>query len=126
VVFPGKEWTNHIETRTNLPYPPKIIDDSALSEKMQQFLFFLNLHKKQPFEQLRITLSRSVIPDMTDPRPTLSPRPLDGGIGWYVQVDWLDFSDRVGAFVSRDEAEDWIEHKSEDWLRQYQRPPKRR
>jgi hypothetical protein len=66
------------------------------------------------------------MPDMPDPRPTLSPRPLDGGIGWYVQIDWLDFSEQVGAFVSGDEAEDWIEHKSEDWLRQYQRSPKRR
>jgi hypothetical protein len=56
VVFPGKEWINRIQTRANLAYPPQIINVSALSEKMQQFLFFLNLHKKQPFEQLRVTL----------------------------------------------------------------------
>jgi hypothetical protein len=62
--------------------------------------------------------------DMTVPRPTLTPRPLDGGEGWYVQIDWSDFSEQVGAFVSRAEAVDWIEYKSEDWLRKYQRPSK--
>src|SRR5271167_280705 len=39
--------------------------------------------------------------DITHARPTLSPRPLDGGKGWFVQIDWSDFSERVGAFVSR-------------------------
>jgi hypothetical protein len=63
--------------------------------------------------------------DMTSPRPTLTPRPLDGDAGWYVQIEWPDFSEQVGAFISRAEAEEWIEHKSEDWLREYERPPKR-
>jgi len=40
VVFPEKEWTNHIETRTNIAYPPKIIDVSLPAEKMQQFFVF--------------------------------------------------------------------------------------
>jgi hypothetical protein len=62
---------------------------------------------------------------MTSPRPTLTPRPLDGGIGWYVQVDWPNFSEQVGAFTSRAEAEEWIEHEAEDWLRKYERGPKR-
>jgi hypothetical protein len=57
-------------------------------------------------------------------RPTLSAQPLDGGAGCYVQVDWPYFSEQVGAFVSRAEAEEWIEHKSEEWLRKYQRPSK--
>jgi hypothetical protein len=75
---------------------------------------------------LRVTPLRFLMLNMTDPGPTLSPRPLDGEVGWFVQIDWPDFSEQVGAFVSRAEAEDWIEHKSEDWLRQYQRPQKRR
>jgi len=54
--------------------------------------------------------------------PTLVPRPLSGGEGWYVQIDWQDFSDQVGAFATHAEALDWIEHKSADWLRRYKRP----
>jgi hypothetical protein len=57
--------------------------------------------------------------------PKLTPRPLVDARGWYVQVDWDDFSEQVGAFATRAEAREWIRDKSADWLRQYQRPPKR-
>jgi hypothetical protein len=60
----------------------------------------------------------------TSARPLkLTPRPLAGGDGWYVQVDWADFSEQVGAFVSRAEAEEWIANKLSEWLRRYERPP---
>ena len=59
------------------------------------------------------------------PPPKFTPLPLAGGEGWFVQVDWQDFSEQVGSFVSRAEAEEWIANKSADWLRQYKRPPKR-
>jgi hypothetical protein len=54
--------------------------------------------------------------------PTLTPQPLVGGEGWYVRVEWPDFTEDVGAFVSRREAEEWIEQRSADWLKRYQRP----
>jgi hypothetical protein len=57
--------------------------------------------------------------------PRLTPRPLAGGEGWFIQVDWEDFSEQVGAFVSRAEAEEWIANKSAEWLRHYDRPPNR-
>jgi hypothetical protein len=57
------------------------------------------------------------------PPPKLVARLLVGGEGWYVQVDWQDFEEQVGAFASRAEAEEWIATKSEDWLLRYRRPP---
>jgi hypothetical protein len=57
------------------------------------------------------------------PPAKLVPRSLAGGEGWYVQVDWPDFEEQVGAFASRAEAEEWITTKSADWLLRYQRPP---
>jgi hypothetical protein len=57
--------------------------------------------------------------------PKLTPRPLAGAEGWFVQVDWDDFSEQVGAFATRADACEWIRHRSADWLRQYRRPAKR-
>jgi hypothetical protein len=54
--------------------------------------------------------------------PKLTPQPLVGGEGWYVRVEWPDFREDVGAFVSRSEAQAWIEQKSVDWVRHYTRP----
>jgi hypothetical protein len=62
--------------------------------------------------------------DTTTTAPKLTPRPLVDGEGWYVRVDWPDFREDVGAFVSRSEAEAWIEQKSAEWLERYQRPQK--
>jgi hypothetical protein len=59
-----------------------------------------------------------------DRLPKLTPQPLTGGEGWFVRVEWPDFREDVGAFVSRGEAEAWIEHKSSQWLKSYQRPQK--
>jgi hypothetical protein len=56
--------------------------------------------------------------------PKLTPQPLVGGEGWYVRVEWPDFREDVGAFVSRGEAEAWIEQKSAEWVERYQRPLK--
>ena len=61
---------------------------------------------------------------MPDRLPKLTPQPLIGGEGWFVRVEWPDFREDVGAFVSRAEAEAWIEQKSSQWLSSYQRPPK--
>jgi hypothetical protein len=54
--------------------------------------------------------------------PKLTPQQLVGGEGWYVRVEWPDFREDVGAFVSRHEAEAWIEQKSAQWVERYQRP----
>jgi hypothetical protein len=54
--------------------------------------------------------------------PKLTPQPLAGGGGWYVRVEWPDFKEDVGAFLTRSEAEAWIEQKSAQWLKEYQRP----
>jgi hypothetical protein len=56
------------------------------------------------------------------PPPKLTPRPLPGGEGWIVRVDWPDFREDVGAFASRAEAVEWIDRKSAEWLRTYRRP----
>jgi hypothetical protein len=56
--------------------------------------------------------------------PNFTPRPLVGGEGWYVRVEWLDFREDVGAFASRSEAQAWIEQKSAEWVERYRRPPK--
>jgi hypothetical protein len=61
---------------------------------------------------------------MPDRLPKLTPQPLIGGEGWFVRVEWPDFREDVGAFVSRGEAEAWIEQKSSQWLKSYQRPQK--
>jgi hypothetical protein len=62
--------------------------------------------------------------DMLMTAPKLTPQPLVGGEGWYVRVEWPDFREDVGAFVSRHEAEAWIEQKSAEWVQRYQRPLK--
>jgi hypothetical protein len=54
--------------------------------------------------------------------PKLTPRPLVGGEGWYVRVEWSDFREDVGAFVSRSEAQAWIEQKAAEWVTHYRRP----
>jgi hypothetical protein len=59
---------------------------------------------------------------MQDRLPKLTPQPLTGGEGWFVRVEWPDFREDVGAFLSRGEAEAWIEQKSSQWLKTYQRP----
>jgi hypothetical protein len=57
-----------------------------------------------------------------DPPPSLDPRPLEGGDGWYVHIKWSDGrNEQVGAFHSEDEARDWITHKSDAWLKDYER-----
>jgi hypothetical protein len=61
---------------------------------------------------------------MQDRLPKLTPEPLVGGEGWFVRVEWPDFREDVGAFLSRGEAEAWIEQKSSQWLKTYQRPQK--
>jgi hypothetical protein len=61
---------------------------------------------------------------MEDRLPKLTPQPLVGGEGWFVRVEWPDFKEEVGAFVSRREAEAWIEQKSSQWLKTYRRPQK--
>jgi hypothetical protein len=61
---------------------------------------------------------------MGDRLPKLTPQPLTGGEGWFVRVEWPDFKEDVGAFLSRREAEVWIEQKSSQWLKGYQRPQK--
>jgi hypothetical protein len=62
--------------------------------------------------------------DMLMTAPKLTPQGLVGGEGWYVRVEWPDFREDVGAFVSRHEAEAWIQHKSTEWVQRYQRPLK--
>jgi hypothetical protein len=59
---------------------------------------------------------------MQERLPKLTPQPLVGGEGWFVRVEWPDFREDVGAFLSRGEAEAWIEQKSSQWLKTYQRP----
>jgi hypothetical protein len=62
--------------------------------------------------------------DIITTAPKLTPQQLVGGEGWYVRVEWSDFREDVGAFVSRREAEAWIEKKSAEWVARYQRPSK--
>jgi hypothetical protein len=62
--------------------------------------------------------------DIITTAPKFRPQPLVGGEGWYVRVEWSDFREDVGAFVSRGEAEAWIELKSAEWVERYQRPHK--
>ena len=50
--------------------------------------------------------------------PTFEARPLKSAPGWYVRVLWrYGHVEHVGGFASADEAETWINKKSEQWLR---------
>ncbi len=51
--------------------------------------------------------------------PTLKPRPLKSGFGWYVLVEWPDGVARhVYEFRTESEARVWIAGESEAWLKQ--------
>ena len=55
------------------------------------------------------------------PNPSLNPafeaRHLASASGWYVRVAWLNGKrDHIPGFVSRHEAQRWIEEKAPTWL----------
>jgi len=50
--------------------------------------------------------------------PTFQVRQLKSAAGWYVRVSWrYGEVEHVSGFASADEAERWIDEKSEAWLR---------
>jgi hypothetical protein len=51
-------------------------------------------------------------------KPEMRPRELRDASGWYVLVQWPDRpSEQVGGFRSEDEAQQWIDQDSDNWLR---------
>jgi len=56
--------------------------------------------------------------DEVKPDPVLEARPLKSARGWYVRVLWrYGQVEHVSGFASVQDAEKWIEGKSEGWLR---------
>lgn len=54
---------------------------------------------------------------MTTTPPTLTPHPLKGSPGWFVQVVFPDGREkRVSRFLTDVEALAWIENEADDWL----------
>jgi hypothetical protein len=54
---------------------------------------------------------------MPDRRPTFSTQPLDYRPGFAVIAAWPDGkSERLGIYVSREDAEQWIRGRSDLWL----------
>jgi hypothetical protein len=55
---------------------------------------------------------------MSVKKPEMRPRELKDASGWYVLVQWGNRpSEQVGAFRSEDEAQQWIDQNSGEWLR---------
>jgi hypothetical protein len=56
--------------------------------------------------------------DKDDCSPAFEPRPMKHGRGWYVRVFW-DFGqeERIAGFATAEEANNWIQQKSKEWLR---------
>ena len=51
------------------------------------------------------------------PNPALEARPLRSASGWYVRVAWSNGKrEHVPGFVTRQEAQRWIEDKARIWL----------
>jgi hypothetical protein len=51
------------------------------------------------------------------PHPVFEVRPLKSASGWYVRVAWPNGKrDHIPGFVTRQEAQRWIEGKSPAWL----------
>ena len=66
------------------------------------------------------TESRRLIASLAEAkcRPTFEVRQLKSAPGWYVRVLWqYGLEQRVNGFASADEAQTWINKKSEGWLR---------
>jgi hypothetical protein len=48
---------------------------------------------------------------------TLTPRPIKGSPGWFVQIVFPDGREkRISRFLTKEEAEAWIANESDDWL----------
>jgi hypothetical protein len=64
--------------------------------------------------------SRRMIASLTEAkcRPDFEVRQLKSAPGWYVRVLWqYGLEQHIGGFASADEAQTWINKKSEGWLR---------
>ena len=49
--------------------------------------------------------------------PTLTPRPIKGASGWFVQISFPDGREkRISRFLTEAEARAWIDNESDDWL----------
>ena len=53
---------------------------------------------------------------MTDKPPTMEPRELKDGSGWYVRVTWSTGAPEDIDFSTEIEAIEWIRDKSSAWL----------
>ena len=53
---------------------------------------------------------------MTDKPPTMEPRELKDGSGWYVRVTWPTGAPEDIDFSTETEAVEWIRFKSSAWL----------
>ncbi|HEY4922944.1 MAG TPA: hypothetical protein VII20_00900 [Roseiarcus sp.] len=51
-------------------------------------------------------------------QPTIEPRELRDGTGWYALVTWGDRpAEQVGGFPSEAEAQRWIDHSAKSWVK---------
>jgi hypothetical protein len=56
--------------------------------------------------------------------PAFDVRPLKSASGWYVRVAWPDGRrDHIPGFVTRQEAQQWIEVKASSWLSERRSAP---
>jgi hypothetical protein len=57
--------------------------------------------------------------------PAFEARPLKSASGWYVRVAWPGGKrDHIPGFVTKQEAERWIEVKASSWLSERRSAPK--
>jgi hypothetical protein len=57
-------------------------------------------------------------------RPAFEVRPLKSALGWYVRVAWPDGKrDHIPGFITRQEAQRWIEVKAPAWLSERRSAP---
>lgn len=50
-------------------------------------------------------------------QPILTPRPIKGSPGWFVQIRFADGREkRISRFMTEEEAQAWIDNESDDWL----------
>jgi hypothetical protein len=48
---------------------------------------------------------------------TLTPQPIKGSSGWFVQILFPDGREkRISRFITAAEAQAWIDNESDDWL----------
>jgi hypothetical protein len=59
-----------------------------------------------------------LIEAIVKPNPIFEARPLKSTPGWFVQVSWrYGLVEHVSGFATDQDAQKWIEEKSEAWLR---------